>query len=105
MLLPTFLHNAIDVTLSSRSERESSHQGLTIILTLLIMCSGILTLSAQQELNIDRWNEGEEIPISLSGFPSESLAILRFDLEIQGFEIVEKDQASYSLLGIQGGRL
>jgi len=105
MLLPTFLHNAIDVTLSSRSERESSHHGLTIILTLLIMCSGILTLSAQQELNIDRWNEGEEIPISLSGFPSESLAILRFDLEIQGFEIVEKDQASYSLLGIQGGRL
>ena len=75
------------------------------LLTALLLCSGWTGLKAQQELNIDRWNEGEEVPISISGFSSESLGILRFDLEIQGFTVVSKSESTYTLTGSQGSRL
>jgi TolB protein len=105
MLLPKLLSPCANLTFPPYPYSKLPQRGLSTILALLLICSGVLPLFAQQELNIDRWNEGEEVPISLSGFPSETMAILRFDLEIQGFKIVSKDQATYSLSGSQTGRL
>ena len=39
------------------------------------------------------------IPISLSGYTGEAAAVLRFDLEVAGFEITDEEKAQYSLSG------
>jgi TolB protein len=39
------------------------------------------------------------IPISLSGYNGVAASVLRFDLEVHGFEIVSPDKAQYSLTG------
>jgi TolB protein len=104
MLLPTFSNPFNNLAHPLNIQRKQPQRTPFLILLLLLICTGTFPLYAQQELNIDRWNEGEEVPISLSGFPSESSAILRFDLEVQGFKVVNKDQATYSLTGSQSGR-
>ncbi len=39
------------------------------------------------------------IPISLTGYTGEAASVLRFDLEVAGFEITTPDKAQYSLSG------
>lgn len=43
------------------------------------------------------------IPISLSGYSGVSASVLRFDLEVAGFEIVGPEKAQYSLSGKNDG--
>ena len=43
------------------------------------------------------------IPISLSGYTGEAAAVLRFDLEVAGFEITDGEKAQYSLSGKNSG--
>src|SRR5688572_25133439 len=39
------------------------------------------------------------IPIALSGYTGETAAVLKFDLEIAGFEITSADKADFTLTG------
>jgi len=43
------------------------------------------------------------IPISLSGYTGEAAAVLRFDLEVAGFEITDAEKAQYLLAGKNDG--
>ncbi|HEV8541604.1 MAG TPA: hypothetical protein VGR78_04360 [Verrucomicrobiae bacterium] len=43
------------------------------------------------------------IPISLSGYSGEAASVLRFDLEIAGFDITDPDKAQYLLSGKNDG--
>jgi TolB protein len=45
------------------------------------------------------------IPVSLSGFGGEVETVLRFDLEVLGFKIVNADQANYNITGSNEGNL
>ena len=55
-------------------------------------------LAAQEQLNINR--EGVRlIPIALEGYSGEVLSALKFDLEIQGFEVTGPDKAQYLVNG------
>jgi len=64
--------------------------------------TGPFNASAQErELDIERY--ARLIPISLEGYTGEALSALRFDLEIQGFEITGADKAQYLLRGSNNG--
>jgi len=56
-------------------------------------------LLAQDEFDINRSGGAKRIPISLEGYSGEVLSVLRFDLEIQGFEITSADKAQYLVSG------
>src|SRR5262245_12504848 len=68
-----------------------------MLLSILVFPARIL---AQQEGNITITHTGDnQIPISLEGYSGEVLSVLRFDLDIQGFEITTTDKAQYLLNG------
>lgn len=46
---------------------------------------------------------GRFIPISLSGYTGEAASVLRFDLEVAGFEITDTEKAQYTLSGKSNG--
>jgi TolB protein len=72
-----------------------------LLTRLLLLLLGVVSCPAAEEegkLIIDR--EGSRrIPISLEGYTGEVLSVLRFDLEIQGFEITSADKAQFLLSG------
>ncbi|MGZ8901018.1 MAG: hypothetical protein ACXW3Z_13070, partial [Limisphaerales bacterium] len=43
------------------------------------------------------------IPISLSGYKEDAASVLRFDLEVAGFEITDAEKAQYTLTGKNDG--
>src|SRR2546422_9933828 len=53
----------------------------------------------QEEFDITHSGAAKRIPISLEGYSGEVLSVLRFDLDIQGFEITTADKAQYLLSG------
>ncbi|MFM1945635.1 MAG: hypothetical protein RI897_4617 [Verrucomicrobiota bacterium] len=59
--------------------------------------------AAQFSGDINREAENGAIPVSLEGFSGEALSALRFDLGVQGFEVVEASAARYQLKGEVGG--
>ncbi|MFN7141319.1 MAG: hypothetical protein ACK4UN_18485 [Limisphaerales bacterium] len=64
------------------------------------------TQSNQDPIVIERWKDPSKlIPISVSGFTGEVLSVLRFDLEIAGFDFVSPDKASYQVTGKNGGNV
>ena len=50
-------------------------------------------------------NSGEVIPISLSGFTGTAQEVLKFDLEVHGFEVVGGDRAKFNLSGSNDGQV
>ena len=68
-----------------------------VALPSLLVCS--TWLLAQEEFDIIRAGGAKRIPISLEGYSGEALSVLRFDLEIQGFEVTSADKAQYLLSG------
>src|SRR5438876_3404663 len=64
------------------------------LLSVLILPARLL---AQKEVEITHTGEAKRIPISLEGYSGEALSVLRFDLEIQGYEITTPDKAQYLL--------
>ena len=70
--------------------------GLGALALLLIVPAWLL---AQEEYDINRSGGVKRIPISLEGYSGEALSVLRFDLEIQGFEITSADKAQYLVSG------
>src|SRR5262245_58691378 len=69
---------------------------LVALPSLLICAAWVL---AQEEYDITRSGGVKRIPISLEGYSGEVLSVLRFDLEIQGFEITSADKAQFLLSG------
>ena len=68
-----------------------------VALPSLLICSAWLL--AQDEFDITHTGGTKRIPISLDGYSGEVLSVLRFDLEIQGFEITSPDKAQYLVSG------
>jgi TolB protein len=68
-----------------------------VALPSLLICSACLL--AQDEFDIYRSGGAKRIPLSLEGYSGEVLSVLRFDLEIQGFEITSPDKAQYLVSG------
>ncbi|MEP6662171.1 MAG: hypothetical protein ABJC04_00785 [Verrucomicrobiota bacterium] len=64
-------------------------------------------LSAQTgELNLERTNDPSKvIPISLTGYSGTVQEVLKFDLEVAGFELVGADAAKFFLSGGTGGQV
>lgn len=50
-------------------------------------------------------NQNKAIPIALSGYSGEADSVLRFDLFVQGFEVVSVDKAVFQLSGSNGGQV
>ena len=76
---------------------------LLLLVCLCVQFAGSVFLQAAEELDIDRYRQGERVPIHLGGFESTTLGALKFDLEIQGFESATKEEAVFSLTGSQRG--
>jgi TolB protein len=72
-----------------------------VVLASLAVCAP--KLSAQEELDITRPGGAKRIPISLEGYSGEVLGVLKFDLEIQGFEVTGADSAHYLVAGSNNG--
>ena len=69
---------------------------LVTLSSLLIFSAGLI---AQEEFDLFRSGAAKRIPISLEGYSGEVILVLRFDLDIQGFEITTADKAQYLLSG------
>jgi len=69
------------------------------IVALLLLAPPAGVNSAQEEVDIDRDKLTKFIPVALEGYTGEVLSALRFDLEIQGFEIISADKAQYLISG------
>jgi len=76
--------------------KKSLPFSLVALASLLIFSVWLL---AQDEFDINRSGGAKRIPISLEGYSGEVLSVLRFDLEIQGFEITSADKAQYLVSG------
>src|SRR6187431_3119163 len=56
--------------------------------------------AAAESIDIEGKARGKGlVPISIEGFSDESLAVLKFDLEVAGFKFVAPDQAQYNVAG------
>jgi TolB protein len=47
----------------------------------------------------------EPVPISMSGYSGEAQSVLKFDLEVAGFEFVDADKAAFFLRGGNNGKV
>lgn len=70
---------------------------LFLVAAFLATC--LVRVSAQEEVDITRAGGAKRIPISLEGYTGEVLSVLKFDLEIQGFEVTGSDAAHYLVNG------
>ncbi len=75
------------------------HPIRTLFLVAAFLATGLVRASAQEELDITRSGSAKRIPISLEGYTGEVLSVLKFDLEIQGFEVTGADAAHYLVNG------
>ncbi len=91
------------VQLCDTAEYNSALQrGAKGTLSVVALLSALILparLLAQKEVDITHTGEIKRIPISLEGYSGEVLSVLRFDLEIQGFEITTADKAQYLVSG------
>jgi hypothetical protein len=61
---------------------------------------------ATGELELQRFGDSSKvIPISMSGFSGTAQEVLKFDLEVHGFELVAADGASFILTGSNNGQV
>jgi TolB protein len=74
-------------------------------LKLLVICSvGTSSLRAQEEpIEVRRHSNVRIIPIALAGYTGEPANVLRFDLEVMGFELTTPEKAQYVLSGKNEG--
>lgn len=77
----------------------------TLMIWLVALWLSPPPLLAQQRIEIEGYAEGRLIPITISGFTGEVDQTLRFDLQVVGFELVEKDRAQYEVTGSNHGPL
>jgi len=78
--------------------RKSTPKRLPALATLLL--AGLALGQAQRkEIEVDVFGAGKvkAIPIAIEGFSGETLALLKFDLFVQGFEFVDKAKAQFTI--------
>jgi TolB protein len=73
---------------------------LLLLLTLgsILLANAGLSQTAEDDLTVEK-RAGKRIPISLSGYSGEPASVLRFDLEVAGFEVVTADAAEFNVTG------
>lgn len=94
-------------------KRANAHQTETLFelgslmrVSALVLLCAVLQVAAQQEIKIDKTADAARvIPISLSGFSGEVLDVLRYDLAVVGFEIVDSSEAQYNVTGSNTGNV
>src|SRR5687768_3857149 len=77
---------------------------MKVLLSLVAIISCVCTHAAESDVTPIVVSGGARtIPISLSGYTGEASAVLRFDLEVAGFEITDAERAQYTLSGKNDG--
>ncbi len=79
-------------------------KAISILSTLVLGVAS--TLVAQNEINLERMQSRvDPVPIQLDGFTGETLAVLTFDLEVMGWEVVPSGKGQFALIGDNNGGL
>ena len=83
--------------------RKSTPKRLPALAALLL--AGLALGQAQRSIDVDVFDAGEvkAIPVAIEGFTGETLALLKFDLFVQGFEFVDKAKAQFTIKGSNDG--
>ena len=76
------------------------------VLAALLLAGSALG-QAQPAIDVDVFDAGDvkAIPVTLEGFTGETLALLKFDLFVQGFEFVDKAKAQFTIKGSNAGSI
>lgn len=75
---------------------------LAKLLVLSFLFALVLRSQEQPDIDINRFNLSRLIPLSLTGYAGEAEKVLRFDLEIAGFDIVSPEAAQFQVTGKNG---
>lgn len=59
--------------------------------------------AAEDPINVEKASGVRIIPISISGYTGEANQIIRFDLEVMGFQVTDPSTAQYNLAGKNDG--
>ena len=83
--------------------RKATPKRLPALAALLL--AGLALGQAQRSIDVDVFDAGEvkAIPVAIEGFTGETLALLKFDLFVQGFEFVAKAKAQFTIKGSNDG--
>lgn len=76
---------------------------LFLIALLLSVLARTIHTEAAEGVDIYGKGTAKIIPITLSGYNGEAASVLKFDLEVAGFEIVSPDRAEFTLAGSSDG--
>ncbi|HAH99562.1 MAG TPA: hypothetical protein DCO70_09500 [Verrucomicrobiales bacterium] len=70
---------------------------------ILLTSASALGQAPRPAIEVDVFDAGEvkAIPVAVEGFTGETLALLQFDLFVQGFEFVDKTKAQFTIKGTQ----
>lgn len=77
------------------------------IIAPLVFCSlwiSLVWVTGQEQLDIDR-EKTRLVPVSIEGFTGEVPSVLKFDLEVQGFEVTTPEKAQFLITGSNGASL
>ena len=85
--------------------RKATPKRLPALAALLL--AGLALGQAQRSIDVDVFDAGEvkAIPVAIEGFSGETLALLKFDLFVQGFEFVDKAKAQFTIKGSNAGTI
>ena len=83
--------------------RKATPKRLPALAALLL--AGLALGQAQRSIDVDVFDAGEvkAIPVAIEGFTGETLALLKLDLCVQGFEFVDKAKAQFTIKGSNDG--
>ncbi len=83
--------------------RKATPKRLPALAALLL--AGLALGQAQRSIDVDVFDAGEvkAIPVAIEGFTGGTLALLKFDLFVQGFEFVDKAKAQFTIKGSNDG--
>ncbi|MSU21887.1 MAG: hypothetical protein EXS30_10890 [Pedosphaera sp.] len=82
--------------------------GLIVRVAAILSCTqlGMAQQPTEDRLYIPKHaSNTKPIPVTLSGFSGDADSVLRYDLEVQGCEIVSGDGAQYSVSGANSGQV
>ena len=74
---------------------------------ILLVCLAFQLRSAdREEITIERWTDASKvIPVSMTGLAGVHQDVVRFDLEVAGFQFVSADLAQFHISGSSAGKL
>lgn len=77
-----------------------------IWLLVALFCAFNLRSAEKTEIEIGKWADSSKvIPVSMSGISGVHEDVVRFDLEVAGFEFVSPDRAQFHISGSSAGKL